>query len=682
MFKNSEVIFSSNIVSINGAAIYSADNSHVTFKEDTKKILVDDGIITYRADDFCGGIIFSRQYSNVNFEGNSTTVFSDNIADYGGGIFVVDSSNIFFQGSSNIVFSNNNAADYGGGIYIGLFSNVFFQGNSNTVLSNNTAEYGGGIFIDSESYSIVSFQENSNTVFSNNTADYGGGIYIIDSSNILFQKTSTTVFSNNTANYGGGIFIGLHSNIFFQENSNTVFSNNTAGYGGGIYIEIYSNIIFQGNSNTVFSNNTANYEGGMYITDSSNFFGGNSNTANSANYGGGIYIIASSNIFFQENSNTVFSNNTADNGGGIYTGLYSNIYFQENSTTVFSNNIADYGGGIYIFTSSNILFQKTSTTVFSNNTAYTGSIDAQTDCSITFDDNATVTFNITFGKTVFSDSSSKIIAQGNFSVTFNDHSAKWCSNTCLPYTGLFYSTVIDSDGIVWCNNRRGIYCSSDKCNCKNLEDIIHAADINDRQPLYVNISDEVMLLSSQISLYNPNISIMGHNNPTVLCVNGGGLKVLVFSDVRVCIVIKGVAWIGCGFAHSQSDDNFVRESRLTPAMLSISLVSPSDVNLIIQSCSFRYSIEQAIYLNAAQAKVMIIDSRFENSGTIQSNSIAAATIFLDAGILELTLKNCHFGFNEGNNIVYIENGKNYFADTYMYILLTLFLVIIKVFRSS
>ena len=632
MFKaNSEVIFRSNIVDINEVAIYPANNSHVTSKEDIKYISVGNGIIGYRTDDFYyGSIIYSCQYSNVSFEGNSTTVFS-----------------------------NNTAADYGGGIYIGLFSNVFFQGNSHTVFSNNTAEFGGGIFI--ELYSNVSFQENSNTVFSNNTADYGGGIYIINSSNIFFQENSNTVFNNNTANNGGGIFIGFYSNIFFQENSITVFSNNTADNGGGIYIEFYSNISFQENSNTVFSNNTANYEGGIYITDSSNiFFGGNFNTANSANYGGGIYIFDSSNIFFQGNSTTVFSNNTADYGGGIYIS-FSNIFFQENSTTVFSSNIADYGGGIYIFTSSNILFQKTSTTVFSNNTAYTGSIDAQNNCSITFDNNATVTFNITFGKTVFSDGSSKIIAQGNFSVTFNDHTAKWCNNTCLPYTGPFDSTAIDSDGIVWCNKQRGIYCSSDKCNCKNLEDIIHAADINASTPLHVNISDEVVLLSSQVSLNNTNISIMGHNNTTVLCVNGGGIQVLAFSDV--CIKIKGVAWIRCGFTHSKSDDNFALESWFIPAMLSI---QSHHVNLIIQSCSFRYSIEQIFYLNAAHAKVMIIDSKFKNSGAIQSNSIAAATIFLDASILVLTLKNCHFDFNEGSTIVYIENEKNYFTDTYVF----------------
>ena len=306
--------------------------------------------------------------------------------------------------------------------------------------------------------------------------------------------------------------------------------------------------------------------------------------------------------------------------------------------------------------------------MFSNNTAYyTGTIDAEDNCNIAFNDNAPVTFNVTFGMIVFSDSSSKIIAQGNFNVTFNNHSAKWCNNTCLPYTGRFDSTVIDSDGIVWCNNQRGIHCSSDKCNCKNLEDIIHhAADINAYTPLHVNISDDVVLLSSQISLYNPNISIMGHNNPTVLCANGG--RLLVPDIDRLDIVIKDVAWIGCGFAHSKSAAS--AEPQFTPAVL---LILEDHVNLIIQKCSFQYSFEQVIYVNYAEKmNVTITDSKFENSGTIQSNSIAVATIFLDAITLVLTLKNCHFDFNEGNNIVYIENGKHYITDTYVYLINSIF----------
>ena len=392
------ILINSTFYSNQGISLYAV-NSHIhligksLIHFNKNSIILDSGFSSG------GGAVYLHK-SSIFFQENSTTVFSDNSANYRGGIFIETYSNIYFQGNSTTVFSNN-TANYGGGIFIETYSNIYFQGNSNTVFSNNTANYGGGICISA--YSNIYFQGNSNTVFSNNTAIYGGGIFIEKDSNIYFQGNSNTVFSNNTADQdGGGIFISAYSNIYFQGNSNTVFSNNTAIYGGGIFIEKDSNIYFQGNSNTVFSNNTADQDGG------------------------GIFIEKDSNIYFQGNSNTVFSNNTADDeGGGIYTQLYNKIFFQENSNTVFSNNSADGGGGISSQVYSHISFQGNSTTVFSNCfTYYAGTIDAKSSCSITFDDNATVTFDVLFGKTVFSDSSSKIIAKGNFSVTFNNHSAK------------------------------------------------------------------------------------------------------------------------------------------------------------------------------------------------------------------------------------------------------------------
>ena len=660
----SEITFSSNIVNLQGAAIYSADNSHVTFKENAKVILTNNSVISYSAydDNYHGSIIYSHRYSNISFEGNSSTVFSNNIADLGGGININDSSNIFFKENSNTVFRNNTAFYYGGAISVYNLSNIFFQENCHTVFSSNTVPYsGGGIYTNN---SNIFFQENSYTLFSNNTAQLGGGIHIASYSNVSFQENSNTMFINNTD--GGSICIMLHSNIFFKENSSTVFSNNIASiYAGGISISDSSNIFFQENSHTVFSNNTADFVGGGIYSElhSNIFFQENSNTVfsnNTAKYGGGIYIKLHSNISFQENSHTVFSNNFAEYGAGIYIKLNSNIFFQEDSNAMFNNNTADYGGGICIVDSSNILFQQKSSTVFSNNTAhYTGTIDAQKDCSITFDDNSTVSFNVTFGMTVFSDSSSKIKVHDYFSVTFSGYSAKWCNNICLPYNGRLDSTAIDSDGIVWCNNQRGIYCSNNKCNCKNLEDIIpHATDIQPSTPLHVNISDEVVILSSLVLLYNiVNISIIGHNNPTVLCVNGGRLQIqpggtsLGLRD----IVIKGLTWIGCGMGHSESGNIF--ESEVTSAVLTILNSYKNQLNLIVQRCSFQYSFEQVISFDALKANVIIIDSKFEHSGTIQnsdddeSDIILFSTVYLST----ITVKNCHFYFNKGINIINLAN---------------------------
>ena len=308
----------------------------------------------------------------------------------------------------------------------------------------------------------------------------------------------------------------------------------------------------------------------------------------------------------------------------------------------------------------NLSFQGSSNAVFSNNTVYQiGTIVAQINCSITFDDDAAITFSMKFGVTVFSDGSSKIKAQGNFSVMFNDHSAKWCNNTCLPYDGHFDSTAIDSDGIVLCNNQRGIYCVSDKCNCKQLEDILNNASINSNPYLHVNISDNVVLLSSLVLLDNADILIMGHNNPTVLCVNGGRLQVQREAE-GYNFAIKGVTWIGCGTANFESND-----PQFTNAVLSM-YIDGLNHNLTIQNCSFQYSLGQVIYLQSfGETNLNIIDCKFENSGTIQTNGedevdiihLEVYPISSPAHSPVFTLKNCHFCFNKGINIINIPSEK-------------------------
>ena len=473
--------------------------------------------------------------------------------------------------------------------------------------------------------------------FQNNLAINGAGIYIKDYSHVIFNESSKVTFIENSAHgRGGAILLTNHSICSFDHNSNITFHNNYAT-SGIIYSSASSSVTFKATSEITFSSNLVRL------------------------YGAAIYSADNSHVTFKENTKVILTNNrvisagsSRYHGGIIYSLQYSSISFEGNSTTVFSNNTAhNGGGGIYIETYSNLSFQESSNTVFSTNTAYkTGTIDAQINCRITFDDDATVTFDMKFGVTVFSDSSSKIIAQGNFSVIFNNHSAKWCNNTCLPYDGHFDSTAIDSDGIVFCNNQRGIYCASDKCNCKNLEDIIHDATINSYKSLHVNISDEVVLLSSLVLLNNSDILIMGHNNPTVLCVNAGRLLVQHTKTLGRNFAIKGVTWIGCGTANFDS-----------PAVLSI---LGDYHNITIQNCSFQYSVGQVIYLlTFAEINLNIIDCKFENSGTIQNNGDYEVDIIYlkvytpsishdqssNAYSPVFTLKNCHFCFNKGINII-------------------------------
>ena len=629
-----------------GTAIHISDHSTVIFSENS------DVTFTQNFAKDRGGTVFLRNHSNVIFDQNSVTVFNDNIATYygGGGIYSEVNSYITFKANCKVIFSNNSAKHkrwHGGGAICSTDNSyITFEGNSSTMFSNNIAAVGGAIFSDS----YILFEGNSSTVFSSNTADgYGGAIYSLIY--IRFEGNSSTVFSSNTANRGGAIC--SDSYIRFEGNSSLMFSNNIAlDDGGAISSRRY--VYFEGNSSPVFSNNSA--EDGGAIFSLNILFEGNSSPVfnnNSAEDGGAIY--SGSYIHFEGNSSTVFSNNDAAyDGGAIFSVSY--ILFEGNSSTVLSNNIAgDDGGAIAIYSTlrTNVSFEGFSTVVFRNNIAkYGGAVrvfaSGHSQADIIFSDNSAVTFTnnkATFGETVFSSNSSKVKAIGNSNVTFNDLSAKWCNNTCLPYTGQGDVVTIDSNGIVWCSDQKSLICLSKKCYCNKLEDLLDGLKI--KSNALVNITDNVTLSSVIVLEYLNNISIIGYNNITVICVNSGGLK-LRCSDVT----IEGITWIGCG-----GYDNI---NYLPVINLSYSY------NILIQKCTFQYSLGIAILLltiNNDQS-VTINHCNFMNNNQYKDHG-AAIHIRLHnsprprGDITTINIINCTFSYNGiAKSIIYINKDIN------------------------
>ena len=626
---NCKVTFSNNSAKqSSGGAMYSTVNSYITFEGNSSTVF------NYNTAGEDGGAIASNSY--VNFEGNSSTVFNYNTAGEDGGA-IYSNSHILFEGNSSTVFNYNIAANvYGGAIYSN--SHILFEGNSSTVFSNNIAILSGGA-IQSDSY--ILFEGNSSTVFSNNNGNNGGAIF--SHSYILFEGNSSTVFTNNIGDWhGGAIYSGSH--ILFEGNSSTVFSNNIATFDGGVIISS-SYILFEGNSSTVFSNNIAGDDGGAICSYSYICFQGNSSTVfsnNSADSRGGAIYISRSYILFEGNSSPVFSNNSADShGGAIYSDSY--ILFEGNSSTVFSNNTAGDGGGaiaIYSTLRTNVYFEGFSTVVFRNNIGeYGGAVFARDD--IIFSDNSAVTFTsnkATFGETVFSSNDSKVIAIGNSTVTFNDLSAKWCNNTCLPYTGQGDVVTIDSNGIVWCSDQKSFICLSKKCYCNKLEDLLGGLKSN----RLVNITDNATL-SKVVELTNLNsISIIGYNNITVICVNSGGLKLDRCSDVT----IEGITWIRCG---GYNNNNYL------PV---INLLRPYYYNKLIQKCTFQYSLGIAISLRLRKARniksVTINHCNFMNNNQYKDHGAAIyfGTKFYRGAI---NIINCTFSYNGiAKSIIYFE----------------------------
>ena len=743
-----EVMFSDNLATSHGAAIYSADNSHVIFTDKSEVTFINN-LMEYknRIFDF-GGAISSFNNSYISFKENSTTIFSNNKAAFGGAISSLDKSYISFEGNSTTMFGNNTAniggaifsdnsyisfeqncttffcnnsaneqrllcfegcPNDGGAIYSTDESSISFKGNSSMMFSSNIANRGGAIY--SVDHSCIYFEENSTTSFSNNIADdTGGALFSVHNSCISFEGNSTTVFSNNIADDGAAIFSTVNSFIHFEGNSTTMFNSNIAeNHGGAINSYNDNRLSLEGNSIARFNNNTAYNGGAIYSYNNSIFLEGksiarfNNNTAydggaiysyktdiyirefstvmfenNIADDGGGAINSYESNyIYFEGNSNATFNNNTAYNGGAVYT-YNTSVSFKGFSTVLFGNNIADYGGAINSYDGNNISFENNSNTIFNNNTAtynggavyayntsvsfnefstvvfrnnigdYGGAVFAEIHSDVILSDNSSALFiqnKATVGAPVYSNGDSKIIAKEYSNVKFDDVSAKWCKNICLPYTSQNDVVTIDSDGIVWCSNQEAFECTSIKCYCKDLNDSLNGVEFS----TIVNITDKVMTLSSVITLKNLfYTSIIGHNNPTVFCVNGGRLILYVNFGV---ITIEGITWIGCG-GYSGILTPVMLINPRNPPVLDDGLYFAADLK--IKKCSFQHSIApvigcsiETIYLN-----IDIDHCNFSSNNHYRGHGTA---MHFSLRLAKYTLNNCRF-INNGRaeSVLYIK----------------------------
>ena len=576
-----------------GAGIHISDHSTVVFGEDSNVTFLQN---TANGN---GGAIFSSNYSIVLFDKNSKVMFTSNNAMYstvygnsasgnGGAIFSND-SNISFKNSAYTEFSNNRA-DWGGAINAIYNSLVLFKDNSTTEFSNNRAKFGGAIYTRN---SYVSVKDNSTTEFCNNRAKLGGAIYTRNSY-VSVKDSSTTEFCNNRADNGGAIFVYNDSHVSFEDNSTTEFSNNSADANGGAIVAFYnSHVSFEDISTTEFSNNRA------YV-------------------GGAIVAYIHSHVSFEDNSTTEFSNNRADHGGAIYSRSYSKVSFEDSSATIFSNNNAlSDNNALTILIYGHIIFDGNCTASFIN--------DKSTDGGILYP--------------IYTTRNANVIARGNSTITFNDQSAKWCDNACLPYSGENnYDVRIDNTGVVWCRYQSNFICHSRNCQCKNLEDA--TPNINNNS--LVTLSDKVRLSSAvNLSIFQ-NISIIGQNNLAVICVNGGSLQIEYCDN----LTIQGITWIGCKTA--------------------LKVYNSKDVT--IRSCSFLHSARQTIEISESFGNVNVHYCKFmyNNHYSGHGSAIHYASNNPSTDELTINVNNSDFSFNIGSrSLIYIKQSQEHILNHYI-----------------
>ena len=624
-----KVSFSNNSVKISGSAIYSS-HGHITFTRKSTVKFINNKVTGY----WHSGTLYS-EYSHISFEGNSITLFWGNVAyhSYGGAICSVTDSSTSFKENATIDFTNNTAS-CGGAIFISE-SSISFEDSSTTNFTYNTAtDYGGAIYTE---HSSISFEDSSTTDFTYNVARDGGGAMHTYYSSISFEDSSTTDFTSNTAEYDGGAIIIKDGPISFEGSSTTDFTHNTATYGGAIYTRS-SSISFKENSTTDFTNNSARHDGGA------------------------IYTTSGSSISFKDISDTKFNNNVAISNGGAIHSTGTPISSKGNSHIKFNNNAATRGGAIYSIDNNFISFEGFSTTLFSNNIAkdYGGALLAEDKVEIIFSNNSTVTFtnnNAPVGETVDCGSNSKVTTNESPTVIFNDVLAKWCTNTCLPYTGQG-TVTIDSNGLVWCSDQKAFACLSKNCKCNDLGQLLDGVGSN----TVVNIADKA-ILSSYVELIDlTNVSIIGKNNLTVFCMNTHAIVI----DSCNNLTIQGITWIRCG-VYSLSN---------TRAAITISSYY-YDISVIIQKTSFQYSIGPAIevrvmdYLIPMKLNLIIDQCNFMNNNNYRGHGAAITyniPFFLRVFVTNnIKISNCNFSYNEGaKSIVYLESsdGAMYYNNTF------------------
>lgn len=257
----------------------------------------------------------------------------------GGGIFCAENSNAKLY---NCIITDNHASEYGGGIYITSDSKLVskIQNGKTCTIENNTAGIGGGGLYISEVKGAES--EFLDCVFANNSAgDHAGGVGTYNGRLTL----KWTHIHDNTAPRGGGVYMYGKGN-----NSSTIilcdiYNNGNPGSfdiqeGGGILLEADCDVRLY--RNEIYWNHAVR-GGGLYIDgckpDQLNTLSFYQNTAD---YGGGFYYINSNKPVI---SNTLYDNHANVAGGGYYlSNCDSNV---EIGNTIFWENTAPTGAAIH-----------------------------------------------------------------------------------------------------------------------------------------------------------------------------------------------------------------------------------------------------------------------------------------------------------------------------------------------
>ena len=173
-------------------------------------------------------------------------------------------------------------------------------------------------------------------------------------------------------------------------------------------------------------------------------------------------------------------------------------------------------------------------------------------------------------------------------------------------------------------------CTTGNCTCDSF---LHAlVSLTDNVMIYITTD---VVLSSIVPIVGvENITIVGHDSPTVYCNNKGGVRFVSCNNV----IVEGIVWKGCGTKNSPT----------------FGILNSS--NITIQQCNFQHSLYQAVQLSNVSEHVYINNCIFaHNFLHTRGWRHGAVTFNLSQNSqVNLTIDNCYFINNRGaKSVVYI-----------------------------
>ena len=210
----------------------------------------------------------------------------------------------------------------------------------------------------------------------------------------------------------------------------------------------------------------------------------------------------------------------------------------------------------------------------------------------------------------------------------------------VGYQQIIYVSESTSDKDLFSGENDDIQmcCVNENCSCNSLDQALANLTSN----VLINITTDATLSSFIRSSHLENVSIIGHNNPTVHvdCKNFAGVH---FASCNNCI-IQGIVWNGCG---TENTDNY------TELIATLKLSESS--NVTIQNCTFLDLIGQAVVLSEVSGEVNIRDCNFVNNSYDKDDGAIVYYAVSQCFHHLFAMHNCNFTCNKGKSLVYIKN---------------------------